>query len=124
MNTYHCKPLFLCNGLSRVKQVMFAQLRMGFSNLNAHLFNHGCTDNQSCSCGHNVEDCHHFFMDCHLYDELRTDTFQRIRLILPESIRTITTDLLLVGNTSLNFNQSTILQTLVINFVYNTGRFQ
>ena len=123
--SYHnCKPLFICSDVSRKKQVAFAQIRMGFSNLNYHLFSHGCIENASCPCGHSVEDCQHFLIDCPLYTQLRTETFQLIQDISPRNAIRITPDTLLFGNSSLNHDQNTILQHYVMNFIYRTGRLQ
>ncbi len=42
-------------------QVTFTQIRVGFSNLNDDLYRKGCTDTQSCDCGHIIEDSKHLF---------------------------------------------------------------
>ncbi len=42
-------------------QVTFTQLWVGFSNLNHDLYCKGCTDTESCDCGHIIEDSKQFF---------------------------------------------------------------
>ena len=124
ISSFNCKALFMCNNIPRKKDVPFSQMRMGFSNLNADLFSHGCTDNQSCSCGYYKENCQHFLLDCPLYDHLRHNTFHLIKQISPRLTQNITTRLLLYGNPSLNNDQNSLLQTYVINFIHDTDRFQ
>ena len=47
-------------------QIIFTQLRVGFSDLNSHLSHKGCIDDPRCSCGAINEDTRHFLLRCPL----------------------------------------------------------
>ena len=46
--------------------IILAQLRVNYSNLNAHLYSIHVIDSPACGCSHR-EDTAHFFLDCPLY---------------------------------------------------------
>ena len=57
---------------SRPIQICMAQMRVGFSNLNADLFSKNCIDSPTCRCGQATETIQHFFFECVLFVPQRT----------------------------------------------------
>ncbi len=89
-------PYFISSKIDRQSQVIIAQLRVNFSDLNHHLFMKGCTDSPQCSCGHDTENIGHFLFSCPQYQALRVtllDKIERLNIGQP-----ITTNTLLYGN--------------------------
>ena len=84
------------NNVSRKAQIILGQLRIEFSDLNAHLFDKGCVESPNCGCGHSKEDTKHFLMTCPTYTEIRNDMFHAIHLEFPNLA--ISPQLLLYGN--------------------------
>lgn len=114
------KPSHLPLGLPRKAEVILAQLRLGFSDLNAHLFAKGCTDSPHCNCSATDETVHHFLFDCDNYSNNRQTFFTNIRDItsLP-----LNTNLLLFGDESLSSDaNSNIINQLII-FILSSNRF-
>ncbi len=70
INSNTTQPLFNHN-IPRHDQIVIAQLRIGFSDLNSHLFVKGCSDSLRCSCGHRCENICLFVWHCPIYKELR-----------------------------------------------------
>ena len=50
---------------------MLAQLRLGFSDLNAHLYVKGCINSPICNCGTSAETINHYFLVCLNYSNNR-----------------------------------------------------
>ncbi len=73
------EPLPLNNKIPRYSQIVIAQLRIGFNDLNFHLFNKGCVESPLCLCGNVFEDTKHFLMICPLYDNIRTKLLTSIQ---------------------------------------------
>ncbi len=69
-NSNTTQPLFNHNS-PRYAQIVIAQLRIGFSDLNSHLFEKGCSESPRCSCGRRCENICHFIWYCPIYTELR-----------------------------------------------------
>ncbi len=94
------EPLPLNNNIPRYSQIVIAQLRIGFSDLNSHLFNKGCAESPLWLCGNVYKDTKHFLMICPLYDNKRTTllltSIQQLNLHV-----LINHKLLLYGNTRL-----------------------
>ncbi len=49
-----------------------------YYNLNDDLYRKGCTDTQSCDCGHIIEDSRHFFLICPLYNNPTRDMLNEV----------------------------------------------
>lgn len=82
--------------IQREGEIIISQLRIGFSDLNDHLFEKGCTDSPACECGHAKEDARHLFFSCPLYNTIRQNLFTELsnmNLPVPISLK-----LLLYGN--------------------------
>ncbi len=93
---------------------------VSFSNLNHDLYHKGCTDTQSCDCGHIIEDSKHFFLICPLYNNPRRDMLNEVQM---HSQARITPQLLLNGNHCLNEGESMHIITVVCTFIYESKRF-
>ncbi len=65
-NSNTTQPLFNHN-IPRHAQIGIAQLIIGFSDLNSHLFEKGCCGSPRCSCGHRCENICHFIWYCPIY---------------------------------------------------------
>ena len=64
---YHTKskfkvsPPLINHDATRKMQIIFTQIRLGFSDLLGHLHQRGCVRNGRCACGALTEHPHHFF---------------------------------------------------------------
>ncbi len=86
-------------------------IRVGFSNLNDDVYRKGCTDTQSCDCGHIIEDSKHFFfLICPLYNNPRKDMLNEVKM---HSQTRITPQLLLNRNHCLNEGESMHIITAI-----------
>ena len=110
------------NNLPRKSQIIIAQLRIGFSDLNAHLYNKGCTNVPSCECGYIREDIRHFMLLCPLYNILRQNmlaNLSHLNLNVP-----ITLKLILYGNSHrLSSEQNCNILNHVSHFLLESNRF-
>ena len=85
------------------------RLRVGLSHLRAHKYQHNFVDTttQCCSCANNVsETIEHYLLYCPNYSLIRSELFEKLRLIISLFILTSTSytcDLLLYGDSSLSF---------------------
>ncbi len=108
MKRNQIEPLPLNNNIPRYSQIVIAQLRIGFSDLNYHLFNKGCAEHPLCFCGNVCEDTIHFRMICPLYDNIRTTLLtrlQQLNLHVPINLK-----LLFYGNTWLTPDTNLLIQ--------------
>ncbi len=87
------------SNIAHSTQVTFTEIRTRFSNLNHDLYHKGCTDTQSCDCGHIIEDSKPFFLICPLYNNPRRDMLNEVQM---HSHARIMPQLLLNGNHCLN----------------------
>ena len=85
----------LYNFGKRCIAVKHAQLRMGCSQLNSHLYNLHVKDSPSCQCGFNYEDASHFLLNCPWYVQERNELMLDLQTI---SITNTSVNLLLKGN--------------------------
>ena len=119
---YFCnKPLLNTKSKCRTTQVQFSQIRMGFSNLNDHLFLKGCTDDRKCECGAPKEDTKHYFLKCQKYTGIRNDLFNNIHSI-SENLH-ITVNILLFGKDSLSDQQNMAIIDYTCLFIEKSKRF-
>ena len=119
---YTCKkPILNTKSISRTTQVQFSQIRMGFSNLNDHLFMKGCTDDRKCDCGAPKEDTKHYFLICQKYSDLRNDLTNNIHSISDNLHITLNT--LLFGNDSLTDQQNTAIIDFTCQYIVKSKRF-
>ncbi len=66
------------SNIPRPTQVTLLQIRVGFSNFNHDLYHKGCTDTQSCDCGHIIDDSKHFCLIFPLYINPRRDMINEV----------------------------------------------
>ncbi len=115
------EPLPLNNNIPRYSQIVIAQLRIGFSDLNSHLFNNGCVESPLCLCGNVCEDTKYFLMFCPLYDNIRTTLltrFQQLKIHVPTNHK-----LLLYGNTRLTPTTNLLIQEHMSAYLIESKRF-
>ena len=74
-------PKFYTFGSKRGNS-LHTKIRVGASQLNAHLFQYQLTDSPACDCGHPYENTEHFFLHCILYNYPRTTLFNDMSTIL------------------------------------------
>ena len=107
---------------SRRVQVIIAQLRVGFSNLNSHLYDKGCSNSPYCKCEDHIEDPTHYFFKCKLYAEARAILLNNIQVYFEHNANmSDKLNIILHGSNDLS-KESIILA--VENFINSTGRFR
>ncbi len=108
----------------RKANIILAQMRLQFSNLNVQLFNRGCIGSSMCQCGHTNETLQHYFLHCDQYSLLRHQLIFPVKNVLPPDV-TFTYNILLFGlpqeyvNPTINMN----ISNATCNFILNSQRF-
>ena len=102
-------------------QVWFTQIRMGFSNLKFHLYEKGCINDYSCSCGAVKENTKHYFLECPLYTQARRILLDSIMLICPDL--SISLSVLLFGSSVLPATANEEILSHVYCYICQTSRF-
>ena len=108
---------------------LLTQLRVDFSDLRDHRFNHkfNCK-NPVCSCGEDDETSTHFLLCCPRYDRLRNDYISKISQIVKSDVTAFPldhlTDLLLYGSESFNDISNSLILNETINFIFKSERFK
>ena len=120
--TFSCTPHRFNHNTSRHTQVVFMQIRMKFSNLNDHLKNKGCIEDNSCSCGLGKEDAKHYFIKCTKYNPQRKELLDNICAISQHRF-TLSPALLLYGSDKLTPHQNDQLFEFVYKYINDTKRF-
>ena len=87
------------------------------SSLNADLYRANIKPYASCVCGHAVEDCIHYFLECPVYDEYRQLLFTELRIF------NITIELLLAGDENMSYEQNVKIFSAVHSYIKRTNRF-
>jgi hypothetical protein len=113
------KPWFHTGG--RRLSLIHAQLRMGCSNLNAHLFSLHVADDPACFCGARLEDTTHFMMICPLFVRERAERDTSINELHLDT--DIDIDILLYGSNDLNTEHNVTIFSTVQHYIEVTGRF-
>ena len=106
-------PKYYYSG-EREPQVVHTKLRLGMSDLNAHLFQRHISDNCSCACGYELENARHYLLDCPLYAQQRTALQPYLRYPLRD---------LLNGNPSFSRQDNENMFTAVQLFIRESRRF-
>ena len=106
---------------------MLTKLRVNFSALNEHRFQHNfdCST-PTCMCGIGIEDNKHFLLHCYQFDLMRRDLFRQ--LTIPGlDINKLDSDalcsLLLFGSKDFNIVENRIIIEATISFISATKRF-
>ncbi len=111
-NSNSTQPLLNCN-IPRHAQIVIAHLRIGFNDLNSHLFVKGCSESPKRSCGHRCENMCHFIWYCPIYKQLRQSLLaelHKLNLLVP-----VNSDLLLYGNKDLSLDCNLHIQNNNVN---------
>ena len=106
--------------------VHLTRLRLNFSQLNYHLFQHHCIDYPTCKCGYHCETTEHYLLHCTLYTSQRSSLLSAVSNIIVDLKHlndTTLCTLLLSGSTSLSHQQNCNIFDLVITYIHCTGRF-
>ena len=80
------------------------------SSLNADLHHVNLKPSPACICGHDFEDCIHFFFECPFYNENRAILFNKLENYV------LTTELLLAGDEHLASEQNMEIFSAVLKF--------
>ena len=127
----HCRPvaspIYTIHHIRGLK--LLTRLRVGLSHLREHKFHHNFHDTLDplCSCRSNsIESVENFLLYCPNYSTYRYNLFDNLRqkeiLILPYS-RSYLVQILLYGNNKFNFASNKEILFCVINFIFNSKRF-
>ena len=114
------KPLFN-HKCSRVIQVAFTQIRLGFSNLRNDLYLKGCIPDAKCACGAENEDASHFFLRCPNYTVVRNKMKNRILNICGHV--TLSAAICLYGSEKFNHDKNMQLFDTIYQFIIDSKRF-
>ena len=113
-NYYKMGPRFI--------QVALSQLRLGFSNLNEHLFSKGCTASPECGCSNGVETTKHYFTDCILYNAIRQELLLTLHTFTKDDSIKEVLNVILQGVNVYAHNVDII--EAVAKFIYDSDRFK
>ena len=108
---------------------LLTQLRVDFSDLREHRFNHkfNC-QSPICSCGKGEETATHFLLCCPRYSHLRSDYLSKISQIVKSDVTVFPndhlTDLLLYGSESFNDVSNNLILNETIDFIFKSERFK
>ena len=121
LKLYPRQKLAFYHKLPRNVQIWFAQIRMGFSNLQYHLYEKGCVNNYSCLCGAPKEDSKHYFLECPLYTDARRRLMSQISSSCPNV--NITLKVLIFGSNALSDEKNNKILSHVCCYICQTSRF-
>ena len=111
------------NILNPVGIKLLTRLRLGWSHLNEHRFNHkfqNCTS-PKCICSFENESRTHFFLHCHFYIPIRTTLFDNLKEVvnnLQELSDQTVTEMLLYGSLNLKGNQNSQILELPLSILW------
>ena len=103
-------------------------LRLGFSHLNEHRFQHNFQDcmNPLCSCSLEIEDTSHYLLHCHHFSQYRIDLLNSVKSILENLSLCLTMlkkDILLYGDSRLDGNKNRFILEATLTYIKSTDRF-
>ena len=119
----------VCCNENKYGMKLLTQLRVDFSDLRDHRFNHNFNCRSPiCSCGLEDETPTHFLLCCPRYNRLRIDYLNKISEIVKSDITVFPldhlTDLLLYGSESFNGISNNLILNETINFILKSERFK
>ena len=100
--------------------IMHAQLRLGCSKLNSHLFALHVIDSPACICGFNNEDSEHFLLYCPLYADIRQPFLHLLATLIDN--RHLNTETLLYGNDDYDLKTNVKIFEAVQTFLFESNR--
>ena len=119
-------PLYYSLG-TKVGNILHTKLRVGMSNLNAHLYSIQKIESPNCSCGHTPETTNHFIINCHIHAQVRIELFRAISTILNIDFSKLPpetqTDILLHGKNLVKDERHRVAYSFQ-NFIFDTKRFR
>ena len=113
------KPLNYLSADERKFNIILIRLRHRRSSLQSDLFNINKIDNRNCSCGAEVENAEHYFIECLLYDVERDRLFRS----LPKNYN-ITFDFIVNGCAILSYESNKYNTISVLKFIRDSRRFE
>ena len=118
-----------CSETNKYGMKLLTQLRVDFSDLRDHRFNHNFNcPSPICSCGRGDETSTHFLLCCPRYSHLRSDYLSNISQIVKSDVTIFPddhlTDLLLYGSKSFNNISNELIINETINFIFKSERFK
>ena len=103
---------------------ILTQLRVGLSRLNFHKFKHNFnyTTNPLYPINDGVEDGEHYFLLCHMYDDIRRDLLNGVNaILLPHGMGNLSKDelvnILLYGHESLSFEMNAKILSATLEYI-------
>ena len=112
---------------TKTGNILHTKLRVGMSDLNAHLYSIQKAQSPNCVCSSTPETTNHFILTCRIHAHHRAELFRNMTLILQSDFFNlppdIKTDILLHGK-NLSSEQSHIVASTFQKFIFNTKRFQ
>ena len=108
---------------NRRLQIITAQIRMNFSDLNFDLFRKHCIDNAMCSCNQAIETGYHYFFECKLFEQERHILFSVLYDVLEHNDLEFTLEVLLSGSSHLPFALNKSIIYAAQNFIIASRRF-
>ena len=118
-----------CTESNKYGMKLLTQIRVEFSDLREHRFNHkfNCPS-PICSCGKGEETATHFLLSCPRYSHLRSEYLSKISQIVKSEVTVFPddhlTDLLLYGSESFNDVSNSLILVETINFIFQSERFK
>ena len=110
---------------------ILTQLRVRLSRLNFHKFMHNFSDTMSplCPINDGVEDREHYFLLCHMYDDIRRDLLNGVNaILLPHGMGNLSNDelvnILLYGHESLSFEMNAKILSATLEYIQVSQRFE
>ena len=128
---YKCPPPHYYSGL-RAASILHTRLRLGMSQLSAHLFPFGFVESPRCSCGVKLETVPHYLLVCPLYAAQRERLLVAIRNIFAPTLHPATLPILdkdayskivLFVSKDLASEENILLFRATQNFILNSDRF-
>ena len=110
-------PLWYSFG-QRKYNIIHTKIRYNNSSLNYDLYRCNLRDSPGCACGFNVENAHHFFLKCPLYDHIRHNL-----LLVLQIYGDIDLSVIIYGNENLSVAQNIDIFTAVHSFIKQSRRF-
>ena len=104
---------------NRTAAVLHTRLRLGRSQLNAHLFDIGVTQSPKCRCNQGIEDVWHFFFACPYYAVPRDALHRTVINYAPFGLETV-----LYGVSESTFEINKKIFLAVQDYILKTKRFQ
>ena len=119
-------PLYYSLG-TKVGNILHTKLRVGMSNLNAHLYSIQKIESPNCSCGYTPETTNHFIINCHMHAQVRIELFRAISTILNIDFSKLPpetqTDILFHGKNLVKDERHRVAYSFQ-NFIFDTKRFR